>query len=124
MPSALDLALSTNLTANTLAEAILKMRYADKLAHVCVTSVVAKLKLENECRQQIQYKNESPLVALNQYAGMQLIGHEEIQTDTAFFFGNVDDANEFIDSCRKLREAKVPWHIVVEAFRQKLRGLM
>lgn len=102
-----------SISADSLIEAIQKMKANDKIANVCVTSVEAEQSLRDQFKESgAVYKNE--IYGLpTQFFGVKIRGEPEIESDCGFFFKSDKDANVFLAEIRKLKKMGLPWKAIV-----------
>lgn len=110
------------LGANTLIDAITQMQANQPNAKVILTSVAAAQGAAKVAAEMRQYQ-ATEYHEIQTFMGMKLLSDPEIETDHAFFFATVEDANEFLESIRELKDAGMDWHDIVRWFEYQMRRL-
>lgn len=109
------------LGANTLIDAISKMRAHTDAAKICLTSINGEA-LARDLANQLTNKYKSAEYHEHlQFMGVTIVGNEEVETDHAFFFATVEDMNEFLQSIRELKSEGMDWKDIVRWFECTMR---
>lgn len=112
------------LGANTLIDAITKMKAHTSSAKICLTSIDGEFKARQLAADMAKYGgNANEYREQLQFMGVTIVGHEEVESDHAFFFATVADMNEFLDAIRELKDAGMDWPDIVRWFEYQMRRL-
>lgn len=109
------------LGANTIVDAISKMRAHSSAAKICLTSVNGEREARRIAATLTNKYQSDEYHEHIQCMGVTIIPNEEIETDHAFFFATVEDMNEFLQSIHELKDAGMEWTDIVRWFECHMR---
>lgn len=109
------------LGANTMIDAITKMKAHTNAAKVCLTSFNGE-RVAREIASTLTNKYQTPEYREHlQFMGVTIIPDELVETDHAFFFATVEDMNDFLQSIRDMKGAGMEWSDIVRWFECHMR---